>query len=488
MATTTTATAMEGELAGWLAERQERFITMADAIWARPEVALTEQFACKLQADALAADGFTITRNVGGLPSAFMAAWSASTSTGASAGAGAPVIGFLGEYDALPDLSQQSQATHAPVVAGGPGHGCGHNLLGTAAVAAAMAAKAWLIETGGAGTVRYYGCPAEETITGKVYMARDGVFDDLDAALTWHPMSYNSVGLGSNLAVDNLKFRFHGQTAHAAAQPEMGRSALDAVELMNVGVNFLREHVVETARIHYVITNGGGAPNVVPDDAEVWYFVRAPRRDQVEAITARVRKIAEGATLMTGTTVQEHYQCGAYNTLPNRALAERALAAMHALGPMAFTDAERAYAQEVAAGYPAETRAGVIRSAGLPERVQSAALLDEIFAPLDDGKVMPGSTDVGDVSWITPTLQVLTTCWALGVPGHSWGITATGAMSIGHKGMLYAASVLAQTAADLFANPAHLAAARAEFAAATHGRAYQSPLPPGLAPSLPVGS
>ncbi len=232
--------AEQQELAGWLEERQERFIQMANTIWANPEVALTESKACALQADALARDGFAITRDVGGLPTAFMAEW----------GSGAPVIGYLGEYDALPGLSQKSQSGQDPVVAEGPGHGCGHNLLGTAALAAAMALKSWLQETGQSGTVRYYGCPAEETITGKVYMARAGAFDDLDAALTWHPGGVNTVQCGSSLAVDNLKFRFRGQTAHAAAAPEMGRSALDAVELMNIGANFLREHVIETARIH----------------------------------------------------------------------------------------------------------------------------------------------------------------------------------------------------------------------------------------------
>ncbi len=463
------------ELTGWLEERQERFITMADTIWANPEVALTESKACVLQAEALERDGFTITRNVGGLPTAFMAEW----------GNGTPVIGFLGEYDALPGLSQQSQATQKPAVAEGPGHGCGHNLLGTAALAAAMALKAWLQETRQSGTVRYYGCPAEETITGKVYMARAGVFDDLDAALTWHPGSVNTVQCGSCLAVDNLKFRFHGQTAHAAAAPEMGRSALDAVELMNIGANFLREHVIETARIHYVITNGGGAPNVVPDEAEVWYFVRAPRRDQVEAITARVRDIARGATLMTGTTVKEDYQCGAYNLLPNDTLAAVAQGIMDELGPIEFTDAERAYARTIADAYPAAVRAGTIESHGLPARLLDESLTGEVFQPLDRGKVMPGSTDVGDVSWVTPTVQVWTACWALGVPGHSWGITATGAMSIGHKGMLHAAKALALTAAALVRDPALLAQARAEYQEATGGRAYHTPLPEGLAPPLP---
>ncbi|HET8628978.1 MAG TPA: amidohydrolase [Thermomicrobiales bacterium] len=449
---------------------------MSDAIWAKPEVGLTEHAACALQAEALAAEGFAITRNVGGLPTAFMAEW----------GTGRPVLGILGEYDALPGLSQQSGATREALVGGGPGHGCGHNLLGTAGLAAAMALKAWLEATGRPGTIRYYGCPAEETITGKVYMARAGAFDDLDAALTWHPWWFNTVSMGSSLAVDNLKFRFHGKTAHAAAQPDAGRSALDAVELMNVGVNFLREHIIEKARIHYVITNGGGAPNVVPDEAEVWYFVRAPERDQVEALTARVRKIAEGAALMTETSVEEHFQCGAHNVLPNRALADLALAAMEELGPLDFTAAEQDYAQVIADGYPAGTREAGLRNQGLPADFLSQPLDGRVHPVLDEGKVMPGSTDVGDVSWITPTVSVQTTCWAMGIPGHSWGIVATGAMSIGHKGMLYAAKALALTAAELYSDPAHLERARAEFQAATGGQPYRCPLPPDLAPSLPA--
>ncbi len=464
------------EMTDWLEERQERFITMADTIWANPEVALTESKACMLQADALVRDGFTITRDVGGLPTAFVAEW----------GSGTPVLGFLGEYDALPGLSQKSQSGQEPVVPEGPGHGCGHNLLGTAALAATMALKAWLEETGQSGTVRYYGCPAEETITGKVYMARAGVFDDLDAALTWHPGSVTTVQCGSSLAVDNMKFRFHGQTAHAAAAPEMGRSALDAVELMNIGANFLREHVIETARIHYVITNGGGAPNVVPDDAEVWYFVRAPRRDQVEAITARVREIARGATLMTGTTVEETYQCGAYNVLPNQTLADAAQAILEEMGPILFTDAERVYAQAIADAYPAHVRAGVVESHGLPASLLDQSLTGDMFPPLDKGKVMPGSTDVADVSWIAPTCTVGTACWAIGVPGHSWGITATGAMSIGHKGMLHAAKALALTGAMLVNDPALVERARAEHAEATGSKAYRTPLPEGVQPPLPA--
>ncbi|HWV24021.1 MAG TPA: amidohydrolase, partial [Thermomicrobiales bacterium] len=282
---------VQEEIFDWLDERQPRFVGISDQIWENPQVALAESFACQLQADDLERDGFTITRDISGMPTAFMAEW--------SQGEGGPKIGFLGEYDALPGLSQKNQDIQDPIVLDGPGHGCGHNLLGTASLAAASVMKAWLQHTGKPGTIRYYGCPAEETCEGKVFMARAGVFDDLDMSLTWHPGSTNTVWAGSSLAVNNIKFRFRGRTAHAAANPETGRSSLDAVELMNVGVNFLREHMPEKARVHYVITNGGGAPNVVPDDCEVWYFIRSPERSQVEELTERVKKIAQGAALMT---------------------------------------------------------------------------------------------------------------------------------------------------------------------------------------------
>jgi aminobenzoyl-glutamate utilization protein B len=465
----------KSELMDWLEERSGRFIAMSDAIWREPQVALQETFACTLQIDDLRADGFTITENVGGLPTAFVAEW----------GSGAPRIGFVGEYDALPNLSQENGPDQQPIVPGGPGHGCGHNLLGTASLAAASALKAWLEATGRPGTVRYYGCPAEETLTGKVFMARDGVFDDLDAAITWHPGWTNSVSKGSSLAMDNLKFRFRGQTAHAAASPDLGRSALDAVELMNVGTNFLREHVADAVRIHYVITNGGGAPNVVPDEAEVWYFVRAPKRSQVEEVVARVRKIAQGAALMTETTMSEQFLCGAYNILPNLALADLAVEAMKEVGPLEFSGEERAYAQRVASAFPETMRAALLASSGLPESLLSESLVGDLYPPLDEGKVMPGSTDVGDVSWITPTVSIGSAAWALGVPAHSWGITATCGMSIGHKGMLHAAKTMALTGFELIEDPARLAQARAEFTGATGGMPDKTPLPEGLEPVLP---
>ncbi len=462
------------EITDWLEERQGRFIAIADEIWANPEVALGEYKACKLQAESLEQDGFRITRNVGDMPTAFMAEW----------GSGSPIIGFLGEYDALPGLSQKKQATQDSIVSDGPGHGCGHNLLGTAALAAAVTIKNWLEQTGREGTVRYYGCPAEETCEGKVFMARAGVFDDLDAALTWHPGSVNSVWAGSSLAVNNLKFRFKGRTAHAAANPETGRSALDAVELMNIGVNYLREHVIDAARIHYVITNGGGAPNVVPDDCEVWYFVRAPERDQVDELTDRVRKIAEGAALMTETKVTETFVAGAYNMLSNQVIGDRMQEILEALGPIEFEEAEVEYARMIAESFPESLRLGVLKSDELPAELAGKGLPDQVYPIRDRGKVMPGSTDVSDVSWITPTAQFTTTTNPLAIPGHSWGITSTGGMTIGHKGMVHAGKVLAITAADLFEEPELLKQARDEFKQSTDGRPYKTPLPEGTMPRL----
>ena len=462
------------EVVEWLEERQGRFISIADQIWQNPELALGEYKACRLQSEDLAADGFTITSNIGDLPTAFMAEW--------KQGEGGPVIGFLGEYDALPGLSQKNQDLQDPIVVDGPGHGCGHNLLGTAALASASVLKGWLEHTGTPATVRYYGCPAEETCEGKVFMARAGAFDDLDFALTWHPGSKSTVWAGSCLAVNNMKFRFHGRTAHAAANPETGRSALDAVELMNVGVNYLREHTIDAARLHYVITNGGGAPNVVPDDAEVWYFIRSPERYQVEELTERVRKIAQGAAMMTETTLEEIFVAGAYNVLPNDVLSDHMMSVLEELGPVEFTPEEVAYAQTVVRQFPEELRTFLLQQEDVPADLIDAGLTGEVWPITDRGKVMPGSTDVGDVSWNTPTAQITTPTWALGIPGHSWAVTSTGAMSIGHKGMLHAAKVMAITAADAILDPTIIEKARAEFAESTAGRPYQCPVPAHVQP------
>jgi aminobenzoyl-glutamate utilization protein B len=470
----TTLTHDEEQIVEWLEERQGRFVRMADEIWDNPELALAEFKACKLQSEDLAAEGFAITKNVGDLPTAFMAEY--------TQGEGGPIIGFLGEYDALPQLSQERSPDQSPIIPDGPGHGCGHNLLGTAALAAASVVKAWLVATDTAGTVRYYGCPAEETCEGKVFMARAGAFDDLDICITWHPSSVTTVQASSSLAVNNLKFRFKGRTAHAAAQPESGRSALDAVELMNIGVNYMREHMIEKARIHYVITNGGGAPNVVPDEAEVWYFVRAPERYQVEELTDRVRKIAEGAALMTETVMQEIFIAGAYNVLPNLAMVKVMEEVMAGLGDMTFTDDEVAYGKQVVGQYPDDIRKKVLDNLELPDDAFDAGLWPAYRETRNVGEVMSGSTDVADVSWIAPTGQIGTTCWALGAPGHSWAHTATGGVSIGHKGMMHAAKGMAITAAKYILDPALIREARDEFNEATKDRPYTSPIPAHVMP------
>jgi aminobenzoyl-glutamate utilization protein B len=464
------------EVAEWLDERESRFIGIANQIWENPEVALTESKACKLQADDLAQDGFTITTGIADLPTAFMAEW--------TQGEGGPVIGFLGEYDALPGLSQDRSPEQSPLVDSGPGHGCGHNLLGTAALASASVLKAWLEHTGHPGTVRYYGCPAEETVEGKNFMARAGVFDDLDIALSWHPGSTNTPTVVSSLASDNVKFRFRGRTAHAAANPETGRSALDAVELMNIGVNFLREHTVDAARIHYVITNGGGAPNVVPDDAEVWYFIRSPERHQVNDLTDRVRKIAAGAAMMTETTVEENFISGIYNLLPNSVLIDVMMQALDDLGPIDFSAEEKQFAQTIARAYPEDLRKGVLAAQRLPESLLDEGVTGDVFPSRGVGEVMKAGTDVADVSWVVPTGQVTTACFVLGTPGHSWANTATSGMSIGHKGMIHAAKALAVTAAQLVLNPDLIDAAKAEFTQSTANRPYQSPIPEHVTPRV----
>ncbi len=463
----------------WLDQNQRRFTDMADTLWANPEVAWEEFASSKLQADFLAAEGFAITWDLGGITTAFCA----------EAGSGAPIIGYLGEYDALAGLSQKRQPTQAPVVEGGPGHGCGHNLLGTGGLAAAVAVARWLQATGTAGTVRYYGCPAEEQISGKAFMARTGAFDDLDAAFNYHPANVNAPSKGTCVGVNDLVFRFHGRTAHAGGAPHEGRSALDAVELMNVGANYLREHVTDKVRIHYVITDGGKLPNVVPDTAEVWYFVRALERTEIEEVSERVRNCARGAALMTDTTVEMRVRGACSRLLNNAYLADLQYEAMQLVGPIEFTAEEKAYAAQVNAAFPARNADEMFAGWQAPpaeqsrlERLTHEPLIGDNFPAWDAGWVGTGSTDVGDVSWITPLSMLRTACWATRAPGHSWGIVATGATSIGHKGMMHSAKVMAVAALDLYVDPGHLRTSRAELAAASNGTPYVCPIPADVDP------
>lgn len=341
--------------------------------------------------------------------------------------------------------------------------------------------------TGAEGTVRYYGCPAEETLVGKVFMVKEGLFDDVDASLCWHPSGLTTVGLGSSSAMNSVKFRFFGRSSHAAGAPEMGRSALDAVELMNIGANYLREHVIEQARIHYVITNGGGEPNVVPPEAEVWYYVRAPERREVEEIYQRLLKIAEGATLMTETTMELEFLSGCYNTLMNRPIAEMIWNNMEKVGPAEFSEEDEKFARAMAENFSAEQRDRVIRRVREEHGVDLGddCLHEGLLPPVEPkGRSGGGSTDVADVSWVTPTAQFSTACSPLGATGHSWQVTAASGMGIGHTGMLQAAKILGLTGWQLLTDPEALKKAQEAFEEDTREEKYVSPIPEGTLPPL----
>ncbi len=460
----------------WLAKNEKRIISVSERIWELAEVGLQEHESSKLLVEEAGKAGFGVDLGVAGMPTAFVASY----------GVGKPVIGVLAEYDALPGVSQKAQPTREPVKKGAPGHGCGHNLFGAGSLAAAVAIREAIERKGLKGTVKLFGCPAEETLVGKVFMARDGLFNDVDVALSWHPAACNSAWMSSSNALNSVKFNFHGLTSHAAADPERGKSALDAVELMNVGSNYLREHISEKARIHYVIPHGGGEPNVVPDYAQVWYYVRAPRRNEVDRIYNRVVNIAKGACLMTDTTMDLEFLVGCYEMLPNKALSELMISNMREAGPPKWSEEEHEFAKKLAGSMTEEERREAILKSRMPKREEKLEkyLDDTIEDPEDEKEVMGGSTDVGDVSWITPTANLVTATCVLGMPGHSWQETATSGMSIGHKGMLLAAKTLALTGVDLITKTEELKKIREEFQAKTRGVKYRTPIPAGQKPPL----
>ncbi len=451
---------------------------MATDIWEHPEIALEESFASDLLANELEKAGFKLERTIGDMPTAFVASW----------GEGKPIIGLLGEYDALPGLSQMVSATREPIVKAGPGHGCGHNLFGTAAFGAAIAVKELMEHEGIQGTIRFYGCPAEETLVGKTFMARAGVFDDLDAAITWHPGSNNMVINSSSTAMNSFKVNFYGAASHAAAAPHLGRSALDGAQLMDIGVNYLREHVIQEARMHSVITSGGQAPNVVPAYAQIWYYVRAPKRHQVDEIYARVLDIAKGAALMSSTTYDIDFVTGCYDYLPNKALTELMFEHLKGLeGSMSFSEEENKFAKDLQATFPQgslESDIGWLKAGAKDYNPQDGktALNERVLAHSNNPPGMAGSTEVGDVSHICPTVQMTSTCWPLGTPAHSWQTVASSGSSIGMKGMLFAAKALGLTALDLFLKPEVLKAARVEFGKEKQGEPYVTPIPEGVVP------
>ncbi len=462
-----------------LNNEDEKLAYIAKEIWDNPQVALQETFASNLLAKQLEEAEFSIEWGAGQMDTAFIATW----------GSGSPIIGFLGEYDALPGLSQTVSSTKTAIEEAGPGHGCGHNLYGTACMGSVMALKEAMEKENIEGTIRFYGCPAEETLVGKTFMAKDGVFDDLDAAISWHPGSTNIVWNGSSLALNSFKVNFHGVAAHAGGSPEMGRSALDGVMLMDVGMNYLREHTIQEARIHSVVTHGGQAPNVVPAYAQVWYFIRAPHREQVDEIYEWVKDIAKGAALMSGTTHDIEFITGCYDVLPNDVMSQLLYEKMVEAGELSFTEQEQAFAKELQSTFPdgALDRSfeGMKKKAKneIPDENKEIPLWSEIIEHSDNPPLMGGSTEVGDVSWITPTGQLTTCCWPLGTPGHSWQIVASSGSSIGAKGMLLASKGMALAGLDLFTNPDLLAEAKAEFDKARKGKVYVTPIPDGVLPS-----
>ena len=412
-------------------------IELADDIFEYAELGYLETRSSERLAGHLEEAGFRVQRGVAGIPTAFVA----------ESGGGGPVIGVLAEFDALPGLSQAPVPVRDPIEPDAPGHACGHHLFGAASVTAAIAISRWLEQGGHAGTVRLYGTPAEEGGSGKVYMTRAGLFDDVDIVLHWHPGDRNNASPESSNGNKSGRFEFHGIAAHAASSPARGRSALDGVEAMNHMVNMMREHVPSDSRLHYVITDGGDAPNIVPDFAEVYYYVRHPRPDMVVSLFERVVKAAEGAALGTGTEMRYEVMHGNFPLLPNETLAAVIHEAMVSVGGIAYSDAEREFAQAL--------RTTLLGR--LPEIDSTKAIAPSKF------RQKMGSTDVGDVSWNVPTAGFTTATWVPGTPAHSWQATASGGMSIGHKGMVMAARVLALAGVRLYAEPSLIASAKAEF-------------------------
>ena len=462
----------------WIENNKQLIVEMSDKIWDFAELGLIEFKSSALLADELEKHGFRVERGIAGMPTAFVANW----------GEGKPVIGIMGEYDALPGLSQKRVPWKETLEKGKPGHGCGHNVHGTSGMAAAIAVKKAMENYGTKGTIKFFGCPAEENFSGKVFMVREGYFNDVDAVISHHPDTMNDVSLMSCLAVNSVKFHFYGKASHAGGSPEQGRSALDAVELMNIGVNYLREHVIQDARIHYVIEKGGDQPNIVPPYARSWYYVRAPERDQMEFIYHWILEIAKGAATMTRTEVKTEFLEGSYNVIPNRTISELIVKNMRKIGLPKYNDEDLKFTEEIAETIGPEMKIAQLKKSKRPhwERLVDKLIDDEIPDPWGEGEVSHGSTDVADVSWQAPTVEFGTATWVLGTPAHSWQAVAQNGVGIGHKSLIFAAKVMATTAIDLFTNEDALSKAKEEHKQRIANKKYRSPIPPDHKPPLDV--
>ncbi|MFY9464690.1 MAG: amidohydrolase [Sediminibacterium sp.] len=419
--------------------KYDSYKNLAHQIWGFAEVGYKEVKSTQLLQQTLKDNGFSVEAGVGEMPTAFVASY----------GSGKPVIAILAEYDALPGLSQDANPEKKPVAGLNSGHGCGHHLFGTASVAAGIEIKKLIEAKKLKGTVRVYGCPAEEGGSGKVYMVRAGLFKDVDVAVHWHPDDENSVTMTSALANKSAKFRFYGLSAHASMSPERGRSALDGVEAMDNMVNMMREHVPQETRIHYVITQGGKAPNVVPDFAEVFYYVRHPKKEVVASIFERLEKTANGAALGTETKVEFEIIGGTHDLLINKTLAEAMQKNLQQVGGVKYSPAEIEFGKKLQSSFTYKAPA-----------IESASLVAPLQAVIDAGG---GSTDVGDVSYAVPTVGLSAATWIPGTPAHSWQAVACGGTEVGTKGMMVAAKTMALTAIDLFTDPTLVNKAKEEF-------------------------
>ncbi len=430
-------------------------IGLSDRIWAYAETALKEHKSAAELADYAEQQGFKVERGIAGMPTAFVASY----------GSGRPIIGVMGEYDALPGISQKAVPEKTPLEAGAGGHGCGHNMFGAASIGAAVAIKEQIDAGKLQGTIRFYGTPAEEAVGGKTYMARDGVFDDIDVMLAWHPGDITRADTTSSQAMVDLIVEFEGRTAHAASDPWNGRSAVDALELFTDGINMMREHIKPTSRMHYAIMAGGDVPNVVPDYAKLWLWLRDWKRSEVDDLLARTRKLAEGAALMTETTSKLTVQGGSWEILTNLPGAKLIDENLAWLGSPVYTPEEQEFAKTI-------QRATNVPDVGMDTEIHA------LEGQVEEG----GSTDVGDVSWVVPTLHFTVATAPKDAPWHAWPVVATGGMSIGHKGMILAAKTLAATMVDLFEDPAAVAAIKSDFQDKKGDVEFDAYLPEGPPP------